>query len=111
MFEKIGRLAEAAATNVSVSRRGFLGQLGRGALVVAGAVGGLLVFSRDALAAGSYVCCVYQCYYGPFGGPRQGFTRRYCYPPGSSCSSPLWVQCPYGGTLQQKLVNSCNSCK
>jgi hypothetical protein len=42
MFEKIGRLAEAAATNVSVSRRGFFGQLGRGALVVAGALGGLL---------------------------------------------------------------------
>ena len=41
MFEKIGRLAEAAATNVSVSRRGFFGQLGRGALVVAGALGGL----------------------------------------------------------------------
>ena len=32
MFEKVGRLAEAAATHVGVSRRGFLGRLGRGGL-------------------------------------------------------------------------------
>ena len=29
MFAKIGRLAEALATNVSTSRRGFLGRIGR----------------------------------------------------------------------------------
>ena len=43
MLEKIGNLAENLATNVGVSRRGFLGWAGRGALAVAGvlAVGGI----------------------------------------------------------------------
>ena len=43
MLEKIGNLAENVATNVGVSRRGFLGWAGRGALAVAGvlAVGGI----------------------------------------------------------------------
>jgi hypothetical protein len=36
MFEKIGRAAEQVAANVSVSRRGFLGWLGRVALAAAG---------------------------------------------------------------------------
>jgi hypothetical protein len=50
MFEKIGRLAEAAASNVSVSRRGFLGHLGRGALATAAVAGALLILPRDAQA-------------------------------------------------------------
>jgi hypothetical protein len=58
MFDKIGRLAEAAATNVSVSRRGFFGQLGRGALVVAGALGGFLGAAAPVLAGGSVPCCI-----------------------------------------------------
>jgi hypothetical protein len=40
MFEKIGQVAEQAAT--SVSRRQFLGRFGQGALIVAAAVGALL---------------------------------------------------------------------
>jgi hypothetical protein len=58
MFEKIGRLAERAAGNVSLSRRGFLGQLGQAALVAAGAVGGLLALPRPASATSKtlYAC-------------------------------------------------------
>jgi hypothetical protein len=36
MLEKIGDLAESVAAGVGVSRRGFLGWAGRGALAVAG---------------------------------------------------------------------------
>lgn len=40
MLDKVSQLAERAAT--SASRRQFLGQLGRGAMLVAAAAGGLL---------------------------------------------------------------------
>jgi hypothetical protein len=40
MLEKVNQLAEQAATNVS--RRQFLGRLGRSAMAVAAASGGLL---------------------------------------------------------------------
>ena len=43
MFDRINQIAEQAATNVS--RRQFLGRLGRGALGVATAVAGLLAIS------------------------------------------------------------------
>jgi hypothetical protein len=49
MFEKVSQLAELAAT--SVSRREFLGRFGRGAMVAAAAVGGILVIPEDAQAA------------------------------------------------------------
>jgi hypothetical protein len=78
MFDKIGRLAEAAATNVSVSRRGFFGQLGRGALVVAGALGGLLGAAGPARAGGSVPCCGF----GKCGSPGPG-----CVLVGESCES------------------------
>jgi hypothetical protein len=48
MFERVGRLAEATATNVS--RRAFLGKFGRGAAAAAGIVAGLLVTSADVRA-------------------------------------------------------------
>ena len=44
MFEKISRAAEEAATGVS--RRAFLGQLGKGALALAGVLGGVLAFLK-----------------------------------------------------------------
>jgi hypothetical protein len=74
MFDKIGRLAEAAATSVSVSRRGFFGQLGRGALVVAGALGGVLGAAAPARAgeADNSVPC--NCRFG-----------GRCQKPGTSC--------------------------
>jgi hypothetical protein len=60
MFEKIGRLAERAATGVSVSRRGFLGRLGQGALAAAGALGGLLALSNKAQAGNTLYSCSYR---------------------------------------------------
>lgn len=57
MFEKIGRLAEKAATNVNVSRRGFLGRLGNGALAVAGMLG--FAASASGGATKLTCCCSY----------------------------------------------------
>jgi hypothetical protein len=103
MFEKIGRLAETAANKVSVSRRGFLGRLGQGALVMTGVLNGMLAIPRDARAGGRYVCCTWHC---PSG--RGKYIRKFCYPPGSTCvQSP----CGYGGGhLVQQSVSSCHSC-
>ena len=53
MIDKVSRLAERVAT--SVSRRGFLSRLGRGAMALAAAVGGLLALPDIAQAAGN--CC------------------------------------------------------
>ena len=68
MFEKVGRVAETAATKVSLSRRCFLGRLGQGALAVTGVVGGLLAIPRAARARGGFDfqgcvlgCCEYWC--------------------------------------------------
>ncbi len=52
MFEKFSEFAERSATNVS--RRQFLGRLGRGALAAAATVGGLLAFPDPAEAARKY---------------------------------------------------------
>jgi hypothetical protein len=52
MLEKIGRIAERAATNVS--RRQFLGCVGRGAMALAAAAGGLLAVAAE--AQGATVC-------------------------------------------------------
>ena len=54
MLEKFGNVAENLATNVGMSRRGFLGWAGRGALAVAGvlAVGGIAKASN-----GVKPCC------------------------------------------------------
>jgi hypothetical protein len=62
MFEKIGRAAEQMAGKVGVSRRGFLGRLGRGALAAAGVVGAVLVLPRESQARSR--CCAYGCYNG-----------------------------------------------
>jgi hypothetical protein len=48
MFEKFGRAAEELAARVSVSRRGFLGRLGRCAVAAAGAASALLTLPREA---------------------------------------------------------------
>ena len=61
MFEKIGRFAEMLATSAGQSRRGFLGHLGRGAMGVAGVVGGLLLFQGEAVATPCTGGCTYFC--------------------------------------------------
>jgi hypothetical protein len=104
MFEKIGRLAETAANKVSVSRRGFLGQLGQGALAMTGVLGGLLAVPRDtrASAGGSYLCCIVHCT------RPKGRTYHSCLPASLNyCPNPCYVP---GGPQQRKLVSSCNDC-
>jgi len=49
MFQKLQRMAEEAAT--LVSRRRFLGRVGRGAMAAAAAMGGLLALTGEAHAA------------------------------------------------------------
>jgi hypothetical protein len=107
MFEKIGRLAETAANQVSVSRRGFLGRLGQGALAVTGVLGGLLAIPTAARARGSYVCCSWTC-------KRLSGNRTYhsCYPPGSTCRKA--ALCSFFGyrsaRVHQTRVSSCSEC-
>ena len=57
MFEKIGRAAEKVATGVGTSRRGFLGQLGRAAVVAAVAAGGVLASAGRVSAVHPCHCC------------------------------------------------------
>jgi hypothetical protein len=71
MFEKLGRLAEAAASNIGESRRGFLGRLGKAALGAAGVLGGLSALSNTARAGNHNL---YACNYG-----YKRFGRRCSY--------------------------------
>jgi hypothetical protein len=61
MFDKVSQTAERLATNVS--RRAFLGRLGKGALGMAAAVGGLIAFPKQAQAGCYYspACCIWDC--------------------------------------------------
>jgi hypothetical protein len=99
MYEKFSQLAAQAAT--SVSRRQFLGRLGRGALAAAAATAGTLVHPGEALARrGKARCCYYRC------GGRGGTSGRYvCRADGSACPALR------GCTLRsQRLVSNCQRC-
>jgi hypothetical protein len=48
MFEKVSHAAGRLATRAS--RRAFMGQMGKGALALAGVLGGVLALSSDARA-------------------------------------------------------------
>jgi hypothetical protein len=105
MFDKIGRLAEEAATHVSVSRRGFLGRLGQVALGAAGVLGGLLVLPGTAQAGGGVVCCNYSNHItGKLYHPDRKFT--VCFVAGTTCPDP------YGsGTLTSShSADTCSHC-
>jgi hypothetical protein len=91
MFEKFGQIAERAA--FSASRRDFLGRLGRGAMTLAVAAGGMLAATGSAEAAkpvcgktsrgeplyptrcrdGQWLCCPRRMYCYTFGNG-----GRYC---------------------------------
>ena len=76
MFRKVSQAAEQAATNVS--RRHFLGRIGRGAGVAAAAFAGLLVHASPAWAGRkkTRMCSVFsaavQCQGLPVGSPCEG---------------------------------------
>jgi hypothetical protein len=54
MFDRVSQAAEKLATNVS--RRAFMGGLGKGALALAGAMGAMLAFP-GLVQAGGGACC------------------------------------------------------
>jgi hypothetical protein len=72
MFDKVGQAAESLATHVS--RRGFMGSLGKGALALAGVLGGVLAFASDARAR------------SPGRGSPCCSGLGFCYTPGGSCT-------------------------
>jgi hypothetical protein len=72
MYDKLSQAAETVATNVS--RRAFLGRLGRGALAMAGVLATTLAAPRIAQAGNLDKKCVYRC---P-SGPRGGFYVTHC---------------------------------
>ena len=99
MLNKLNRLAEAAAENVS--RRQFLGRLGHGAAAAAAATAGILAHPREALARRVKArCCYYRC------GGRGGTTGRYvCRADGGACPGLRFCS-----LRSQKLVSSCSRC-
>jgi hypothetical protein len=113
MFEKIGRLAEAAVSNLSVSRRGFLGRLGQGALAVGAVLGG---FTASASAqTGGVLCCQYTCPKCP-DGPNKGgnkftqcSTTGSCYGAvvGGCLGSPVLVDCLLTGSVSKRNCKEC----
>ena len=102
MFEKIGRAAERTAMSVTVSRRGFLGSLGRWAALTAMGAATLLGSGAGAVRAGQcragYKCCVYFCKYPDLGTSRCVCADRAC-PQVSKCSPAGWT-----------LVSNCLNC-
>jgi hypothetical protein len=107
MFEKIGRLAETAANQVSVSRRGFLGRLGQSALGVAGVLAGMT--TALAQSSGTVSCCKYSAAkaYGCLG---RG-TFSICLPGGGGCPATYFVPegCP-GRLRSTSYKTDCSKC-
>jgi hypothetical protein len=93
MFGKVGQIAERSATEISVTRRGFLGRLGRMATMAAGAIGGVLLASGSADAGRSvcrnptaYQACVTACWNWCLTGGRSGKQcTRLCSDRNSGC--------------------------
>ena len=90
MLEKVSRLAEQAATNVS--RRQFLGRFGRGAMIVAAAAGGALALPGVARAGRPSKLC------GEFSGICSGLTT------GSACDGRE------GGPGKCRRIRGSNDC-
>jgi hypothetical protein len=93
MFEKLGRYAETVATSAGQSRRGFLGLMGKGALSLAGLVGGLLLVPGEAAAAAN---------------PCKGHCVYFC--PKGSGGTNVDVSCMKGCTCAQNITHGGLSC-
>ena len=106
MFEKFTQLAEATATRVSLSRRGFVSRLGQGAL----AVGALLAgFAAPAAGQTGVVCCKYRCngIYKIYGNNR---TVR-CQAAGTTCAPFISAGPELGCHLTHQTTRAtCNQC-
>jgi hypothetical protein len=105
MFDKFGRLAEALATTVSTSRRGFFSRVGKSALGMAGALGALGVTA--AAQSGGVVCCKYKKFFQFYGGhSKETFYTFVCQPAGTTCA-PLYE----GSSLESTFTKSdCSKC-
>jgi hypothetical protein len=100
MFEKISQLAEAAATHVSLSRRGFMGRLGQGALGAVGVLGGVFVLSNKVQAAQK----LYMCIYGVDGrGPNCGYA--HCDYGFQSCGNCPPISCCV--VVSKSIIGTC----
>jgi hypothetical protein len=96
MFDRVSEAAEKLATNVS--RRAFLGRLGKGSLALTGAIGALLGLAGAAQAGGGKKCCYYSL-------PLRGASWGVCVNLGDPCP-------PQNGTFDgSATVSSCRLCK
>jgi hypothetical protein len=106
MFERIGKAAEALATNASQSRRGFLGRLGQGALAVGASLAGLA--SATAGPSGGVVCCTYSCFQSSGRYHYRGPTiKKTCQQAGTSCADLSGSGCRLSGTSTAAQCGSC----
>ena len=95
MFDRVSEAAEKLATNVS--RRAFMGRLGRAALAVSGALVGVLAIPTPLQAGNPRYCCIY-------GNPCHGGGALLCASP--SCPSTY-----QGFSLSQRItVQTCPDC-
>jgi hypothetical protein len=90
MIEKMSRLAENAGA--SVSRRGFLGWLGAGAMAVAG----LLVGSVGQVQAAHVTCCKFTC---------GTVVKKSCHTSHAPCKKPK-----KGCKVAQATAANCKAC-
>jgi hypothetical protein len=95
MFDRVSETAEKLVTNVS--RRAFMGRLGKGALTLAGAVGAMLAFpclvqagqgcpcGSQGVITGSW-CCTYACSDGSTITTRTNAPNCGCKPQYKGCA-------------------------
>jgi hypothetical protein len=100
MFEKTNQLAEMIATHLS--RRHFLGSLGRWAGATALAMAGVLTVTGRARAGTQFTCCIYHC--------SNCSSLASCISSGA-CQSFIGFPNGVGCTLaESSLVNDCKKC-
>jgi hypothetical protein len=111
MFEKTRKLAEQVATNVS--RRGFLGSLGRWAATAALGVAGVLTASATARASDGNLCCYYGggcCGAGAEARCNTHGGFRFCIvtqAPASQGCPPTYSDCTLAASLKQNGDGKC----
>jgi hypothetical protein len=110
MFEKTSKLAEKVAS--SLSRRHFLGSVGRWAGATALAMAGVLTNAGTA-RAGSKTCCEYGHVVIPLTGPDTTVVcGLICLPAGTPCPTTPPTGCSSIDSLLDSFsVGSCGDCK
>jgi hypothetical protein len=106
MFDKVSEAAERLA--VHVSRRGFLGSLGRWAGATALAMAGVLSATGSARAGNGKTCCAY----GNFNLSGGSCCGTVCVPLGAACPPPPnscknW----FVNQMTSWTVTNCGNCK